>query len=575
MPHSMGELKAKLRSRFPRRNSGILSLAVKTSTHSTSGSDTQSRPLSECTPNNRIGYRPSSSSEHGDSVPASPNLGVASGKESLSGDGLLELVDGKSSHSSTKLQATAAPGAAGEAKDRLRQKGAKQGPIARASHSADVRLASVETDTDDGDASSSLHQFEAGQVSAAAANRVDGCSGAKNATDASMPAVMHPINALPTPATAPTGDSLDMNGNDQRVSMAKLSSINEHSTSGIATNINWNSSAANSDRNPAAQANALDNTSPTSTAPAEPLRRIELRDPSAGLPHASLTSSNLNPSNSQNLHNSSSISRRTRQQSLFPSRQNTLIRTLLGGHPDDVDAASADLLLPITANMVTRKIWVKRPGASATLITINEEDLVDDVREMILRKYANSLGRSFDAPDLTLRIAPREPQRQERVLGPEEPMARTLDAYFPGGQTVDEALIIDIPSRRTPRPSPRTGPPHAQHITSAYFEDNRPHEAGTDYFGPEAVSNPGSSASAPVPNGTAHPHTISVLSTGQIPQIPSPGGTRAKAYRDRPDRPRLNRHHTSSPTILNVVGSQSHAAGMAATGNHGMQSCSR
>ncbi len=69
--------------------------------------------------------------------------------------------------------------------------------------------------------------------------------------------------------------------------------------------------------------------------------------------------------------------------------------------------------------------------SSATMIAIHEDDLVDDVREMILRKYANSLGRQFDAPDLTLRITPREQMRQTRTLGPEEPMFRVLDAYFP------------------------------------------------------------------------------------------------------------------------------------------------
>ncbi len=61
---------------------------------------------------------------------------------------------------------------------------------------------------------------------------------------------------------------------------------------------------------------------------------------------------------------------------------------------------------------------MRRPSASATLVTIHEDDLVDDVRGMILRKYGNSLGRQFDAPDLTLRIVPRE-NRLERTLGPE------------------------------------------------------------------------------------------------------------------------------------------------------------
>ncbi|KAL0937867.1 osomolarity two-component response regulator ssk1 [Colletotrichum truncatum] len=266
-----------------------------------------------------------------------------------------------------------------------------------------------------------------------------------------------------------------------------------------------------------------------------------------------------------------------RRQSLLPNRQTTLIRTLLDAAQanHEVDSSIAESLLPINGNMVTRKVWVRRPGASPTLITINEDDLVDDVRDFILRKYANSLGRHFDSPDLTLRICPRE-QRQDRLLGPEEPMGRTLDAYFPGGQTVDEALVIDIPSRRTPRPSPRA-PPHA--TTVYYTEDGRPSEAGEGYF-PPVGALPSPNLPVPVippvntvpvhPVHTAHAHmphahSIAVLGTGQIPPIPSPGGTRSRAYRERPERPRLGRTHTSSPTILNTANAQSMAAAAATT----------
>ncbi|KAM0323180.1 hypothetical protein ACHAQA_009030 [Verticillium albo-atrum] len=248
-----------------------------------------------------------------------------------------------------------------------------------------------------------------------------------------------------------------------------------------------------------------------------------------------------------------------RRQSLLPNRQDALIKTLLQAANINEAGFAADHLLPINANMVTRKIWVKRPGASATLITVNEDDLVDDVRDMILRKYTNSLGRHFDAPDLTLRICPRE-QRQERTLGPEEPMGRTLDAYFPGGQTVDEALIIDIPSRRTPRPSPRGA---GVHPTAIYYaqEDGRPSEAGEGYF-PLVGAIPSPNLPVPgiaPPNAQPHaihvqhvahvPHSISVLGTGQIPPIPSPG--RSHAYKNRPNRPQLGRTHTSSPTFIN------------------------
>lgn len=261
----------------------------------------------------------------------------------------------------------------------------------------------------------------------------------------------------------------------------------------------------------------------------------------------------------------------TRRQSLLSNRQSTLIQTLLGRgtpQPEDPNNLNSDQLLPIDGNMVTRKIWVKRPGASATLVTINEDDLVDDVREMILRKYANSLGRQFDAPDLTLRIRPNGNQ-QERMLGPEEPMSRTLDAYFPSGQTIDDALIIDVPLRRTPRASPRVGPPHAPQL-QYYVDDPRPPETANDYFGPGALSALPVTVTAP--SGSGHSHAISVLSTGQVPQIPSPGSRRARDYRERPERPRLGRQHTSSPTLINLASGAAHQGPIAsaAVAPHGM-----
>jgi osomolarity two-component system response regulator SSK1 len=99
---------------------------------------------------------------------------------------------------------------------------------------------------------------------------------------------------------------------------------------------------------------------------------------------------------------------------------------------------------------MAKKIWVKRPGSSATLVALDEADLVDDVRDRILKKYANSLGRQFDAPDLTLRIRPRD-RRPERLLGPEELMRQALEDSFPGSQTVEEAIVIEV------KPSPESG----------------------------------------------------------------------------------------------------------------------
>jgi osomolarity two-component system response regulator SSK1 len=243
----------------------------------------------------------------------------------------------------------------------------------------------------------------------------------------------------------------------------------------------------------------------------------------------------------------------SRQQSLLPHAQTTLIKTLLETELPPQSRAAADYFAAhgpatISANMVSRKIWVKRPGASATLVTIHEEDLVDDVRDMILKKYANSLGRSFDAPDVTLRIVPRD--SQERTLGPEEPMSRTVDAYFPGGQTVAEALVIDVPLTRTPKPSPR---PHGVY----YEEERRPTEAGSDYFPPMPLQtnmpSPQLASSVPVINGQHAPlsHSMSVLTTGHVPNLPSPGSVRRRHHGER-ERPRVGRQHTSasSPTVM-------------------------
>lgn len=259
-----------------------------------------------------------------------------------------------------------------------------------------------------------------------------------------------------------------------------------------------------------------------------------------------------------------------RSQSLVPISQTQLINSLL--QPDkpppsrsgNIDYFTDPPTIDIGSNMIHRKIWVKRPGASATLVLINEDDLVDDVRDMILKKYANSLGRNFDSPDITLRITARDHSRRqsngERTLGPEEPITRTLDAYFPGGQTVEEALIIDIPQRRTPRPSPRAGHQIPYYLT----EDIRPGESGTDYFppmpaapSPHLPSGSVSLTSGQVGAHHASLHSISVLNTGQLPPLPSPGsrGTRHS------HRPKYGRQHTSSPTILTSVSS---------TANNGM-----
>lgn len=241
-----------------------------------------------------------------------------------------------------------------------------------------------------------------------------------------------------------------------------------------------------------------------------------------------------------------------RRQSLVAPSNARAIRTLL--EPDIAPAAAgpgapanADYFSGpsnFNAGMLHRKIWVKRPNASATLVQIREDDLVDDVRDMILKKYGNSLGRSFDAPDLTLRILPRDSnaKSQDRILGPEEDMCRTLDAYYPGGQNVNEALIIEVPKQRTPKPSPRVPLYYAHH------DDSQNHQS--EYFPPMPLVNPSPASIGTNPHEsrialTHAPHSIAVLQTGQLPPLPSPGSRRGHT-----NRPKNFRHNTASPTTL-------------------------
>ncbi|KAK3059822.1 hypothetical protein LTS18_009980, partial [Coniosporium uncinatum] len=253
----------------------------------------------------------------------------------------------------------------------------------------------------------------------------------------------------------------------------------------------------------------------------------------------------------------------SREQSLVDNSNAPLVKALLtsatqeasdAAAPRDYFSVSKTALNP---GMSHRKIWVKRPGASATLVQIKEDDLVDDVRDMILRKYHNSLGKSFDSPDITLSIVMAHgegSQRVQRVMGPEEEICRALDAQYPNGQTVDDALLIAVPERRTPKPSPRA---HNAHNTY-YAEDTRPFENGTDYFPQMPAALPSPAALTSVSRDShqshaahpAHERSISILNTGQVPPLPSPGGTR-RPHHIRPNpRPAYTRTQTSSPTTI-------------------------
>ncbi|KAJ5759915.1 hypothetical protein N7520_007071 [Penicillium odoratum] len=232
-----------------------------------------------------------------------------------------------------------------------------------------------------------------------------------------------------------------------------------------------------------------------------------------------------------------------RRQSLLPASHQNLISGLLEQSlffPTQGEPGSSRT--PIAAaKMVHRRIWVKRPGGSATLVPCLEDAVVDELRDQVIAKYGNSLGRTFDSPDILIRILARDSANRittpERLLSPEEPLSAVLDSYYPGGQTIQEALLIEAPTRRTPKPSPR-------HTGYHHHHPSEPGEHG-EYF-PLMPTN------VKVPTPPTHSSSsvnsapsISILTTGVPPPLASPG-SRARQHR----RPALQRHTTNSPTML-------------------------
>ncbi|KAJ5833474.1 hypothetical protein N7474_001785 [Penicillium riverlandense] len=233
-----------------------------------------------------------------------------------------------------------------------------------------------------------------------------------------------------------------------------------------------------------------------------------------------------------------------RRQSLLPASHHHLINGLLGRDSISSQGGQSSRQAPSApAEMVQRRVWVKRPGGSATLVPCLEDAVVDELRDQVIMKYSNSLGKSFDSPDIVIRIAPREGSNRqahpERLLSPEESLATVLDTYYPGGQAIEEALVIDAPARRTPKPSPRHSIYHHHH--------SEPGEHG-DYFPLMPVNANGQTPPAHPASSGGGPNapSISILNTGVPPPLPSPGTRGSRHHR----RPPLTRHTTNSPTLL-------------------------
>jgi osomolarity two-component system response regulator SSK1 len=149
-----------------------------------------------------------------------------------------------------------------------------------------------------------------------------------------------------------------------------------------------------------------------------------------------------------------------------------------------------------------------------------ENAVVDELRDQVIRKYANSLGRKFDSPDIVTTITPRQglnrQAQQERLLNPDEKLSSVLDTYYPGGQTIEEALVIDVPTRYNPSPSSRYTFYSHGNSESGQHGDSFPLMLRSENA-PVPPPRP------PSPLAGADPPSRSISTTDVVPSLPSPG----------------------------------------------------
>ncbi|CCG82332.1 Two-component response regulator [Taphrina deformans PYCC 5710] len=82
-------------------------------------------------------------------------------------------------------------------------------------------------------------------------------------------------------------------------------------------------------------------------------------------------------------------------------------------------------------------------------IQLNNEDLIDDVKDAVFRKYPVALGRVYDSPDVSICLVTPSTisatSIESKVLPVDETIGDLLRHHFPGGQGIENALVVQVP----------------------------------------------------------------------------------------------------------------------------------
>lgn len=97
-----------------------------------------------------------------------------------------------------------------------------------------------------------------------------------------------------------------------------------------------------------------------------------------------------------------------------------------------------------TQTLPQKRVWIKRDttgpvGSTPTTVQVTNQDIVDDLKSLILAKYPNTLAREVDPADLII-------SRHNIVLLPDENVFSILDRFFPSGNpmTVNDAFLVSV-----------------------------------------------------------------------------------------------------------------------------------
>ncbi|KAK6454772.1 uncharacterized protein RJT20DRAFT_98637 [Scheffersomyces xylosifermentans] len=170
-----------------------------------------------------------------------------------------------------------------------------------------------------------------------------------------------------------------------------------------------------------------------------------------------------------------------------------------------------------------RRIWVRRPGGTPTTLIVHQNDIVDDLKSLVINKFPNSLAKLCDPADLiigmyspskshytsnsiagkkttsqNLSISPEgvkspitpvnqtTPINSKVILEPDQSVYSILDQYYPNGMSMSDSFLIEISANDhemvTSVSAPGLIPTHSANMSSNNSNSARASVSTSSYY---------------------------------------------------------------------------------------------